>query len=214
MPAVLDDAVEALHHTSHESSGNNFQGLEVEAPSASGGGGINMARQSSASLASISHHPRMVSPSASAQVLASPGVGSGVLLNSRSPSPTSVHSGTSSLASPVQSPLILGRLATGQVAATALGGIDNVSPTSGRSGESGNWGKTVLGGKANTGAQLPGAWAGTPNEGEENDPKAVKPEDVSEETKDAHPICIADLFLSSLRQLPQRPPQPRLVLLQ
>ncbi|WVQ97174.1 hypothetical protein IAU59_004284 [Kwoniella sp. CBS 9459] len=98
VPAVLDDAVEAL--TAGDGLSRGFDGLEIEAPAPSAG--LGMARQSSSSLPGMTGRKVSSGPHA--------------LAHSRSPSPISIASKTSSIASPAQSPPILSQLSAQQQA--------------------------------------------------------------------------------------------------
>lgn len=94
VPAVLDDAVEAL--TASEGQSRGFEGLEIEAPAPVSA--VGMARQSSASL-----------PIAGRKFSSAQGQSTSL---SRSPSPASVGSGNSPIASPANSPPIMGQLSS------------------------------------------------------------------------------------------------------
>ncbi|WWC58502.1 uncharacterized protein I303_101045 [Kwoniella dejecticola CBS 10117] len=137
VPAVLDDAVEALT-ASTDGLSRGFEGLEIEAP-APAPNGIGMARQSSSSL------PRKISSS-----------GPHPLLHSRSPSPVSVNS---SIASPATSPPILGQLHI-QQAPGGVPGQSQVSPTAGigESGLPGTVPRPAMPPRMSTGPQVPGGW--------------------------------------------------------
>lgn len=176
VPAVLDDAVEAL--TGAQGTSRGLEGLEIEAPSATGGFG--MARQSSASLHGI----------AGAQSRKVSGAGGVIQLGSRSPSPVSMGSRPSSgIASPAQSPPILSQLATHQAQqpqlASAPNENTNTSPLSlGSMG--GSVPRPAMPNRMSTGPQLPGGWAfshGTAGEkvqGETSLEGTAVPEEVSD----------------------------------
>ncbi|WWC66480.1 uncharacterized protein I206_100382 [Kwoniella pini CBS 10737] len=140
VPAVLDDAVEALT-ASTDGLSRGFEGLEIEAP-AIASNGIGMARQSSSSL------PRKISSS-----------GPHPLIHSRSTSPVSVNS---SIASPATSPPILGQLHTQQVT-SGLEANNQLSPTSGTrdSGLPGTVPRPAMPQRMSTGPQVPGGWMST-----------------------------------------------------
>ncbi|WWD18031.1 hypothetical protein CI109_102478 [Kwoniella shandongensis] len=147
VPAVLDDAVEAL--TAGDGLSRGFEGLEIEAPAQ---GAVGMARQSSSSLPSMTG-ARKVS------------TGPGALSTSRSPSPISVTSRGSSATSPAQSPPILSQLSaqqslhsidtnTASRSGPLSGGADSskLSPTT-------SVPRPAMPQRTSTGPQLPGGWA-------------------------------------------------------
>ncbi|WVR05773.1 hypothetical protein IAU60_002798 [Kwoniella sp. DSM 27419] len=141
VPAVLDDAVEAL--TAGDGMSRGFDGLEIEAPASSSG--VGMARQSSSSL------PVMTGRRVSG--------GPAMALHSRSPSPISVASRTSSVASPAQSPPILSQLSGQQVmqATGAAGG--SAIPSMGDAGAPAGTTRPAMPQRMSTGPQVPGGWA-------------------------------------------------------
>ncbi|KAK8865787.1 hypothetical protein IAR55_000934 [Kwoniella newhampshirensis] len=149
VPAVLDDAVEAL--TAGDGLSRGFEGLEIEAP-APGATPVGMARQSSSSLPSMTGG-RKVSIGPSAAALSHS--------QSRSPSPISVASRGSSVASPAQSPPIHAQLSAQQslqaISTNTMGkfgGSDpaKLSPTT-------SVPRPVMAQRTSTGPQLPGGWA-------------------------------------------------------
>ncbi|WVQ85447.1 hypothetical protein IAT38_007612 [Cryptococcus sp. DSM 104549] len=155
VPAVLDDAVEAL--TLGGGTSRGLEGLEIEAPAP---GAVGMARQSSSSLPGTAGRKLSTGPAGifSAQ--------------SRSPSPISVASRTSSLASPAQSPPILAQLssqsmqnmqAAGAPVSEGLGqGQQPGSPTGVGAGARTNTGsvpRPAMPQRISTGPQVPGGWA-------------------------------------------------------
>ena len=150
VPAVLDDAVEALSARSQ----GNLDGLEIEAPAA--GMGVSMARQSSASLHQIGSSPRKTSSGPGGVGL--PLVGGSGTFHSRSPSPISVASrASSSVASPAHSPPIMGQLSAQQLQQMALPPpmkTGSTSPTA-------SVPRPPMPGRVSTGPQLPGAWSGS-----------------------------------------------------
>ena len=141
---MLDDAVEAL--TAQNIRG--IEGLEVEAPTSAAvvGGGLGMARQSSATLANIGSQSRKVS---SGNIPVNQ-------LGSRSSSPISVASRSSGMVSPVQSPPIMGQLASHRLSGDANSN-SNISPSPGLSPTSGV--RPMIGQRVSTGPLLPGGWS-------------------------------------------------------
>ena len=133
VPAVLDDAVEALAGAKVTSRG--LEGLEIEAPSSSSA--VGMARQSSASLQGAPGR----------KVSTGPGM---VQLSSRSPSPVSLASRSSGVISPAQSPPIMGQLSKQQATAPLN---DTVPPMGG------SVPRPAMPQRISTGPQLPGGWA-------------------------------------------------------
>lgn len=133
VPAVLDDAVEAL-----AGSSRGFQGLEIESPAPVGGGSA-MTRQASAQASARK-------PSTTGLSATSP---------PRSPSPISIVSGVSAR-SPTRSPPILGAISTGNPVGGTISPLDK-SPAS--SFDAGNVPRPPMPGRLSTGPQLPGAWA-------------------------------------------------------
>ncbi|WWC86115.1 uncharacterized protein L201_000986 [Kwoniella dendrophila CBS 6074] len=161
VPAVLDDAVEALtasNNIDENGLSRGFEGLEIEAPApsiTSAGTGTGMARQSSSSLPGMPPS-RKVSLGPGGVGSSSGPISSGAAIHSRSPSPISVTSGTSSIASPATSPPILGQFNT-QQAAGVTGG--QISPTSGEHGLSATVPRPAMPQRISTGPQVPGGWA-------------------------------------------------------
>ncbi|WVF70815.1 hypothetical protein IAT40_005609 [Kwoniella sp. CBS 6097] len=165
VPAVLDDAVEAL--TAGDGLSRGFEGLEIEAPASSAG--LGMARQSSSSLPGMTGRKVSSGPHAFA--------------HSRSPSPISIASGKSSIASPAQSPPILSQLSTqqqvpglpqgtfggqaqGLVSGSASGSSSPgpTSPTAGKNndqitGLTASVPRPAMPQRISTGPLLPGGWA-------------------------------------------------------
>jgi len=136
VPAVLDDAVEALS----AGTSRGLEGLEIESPAPTGSA-MGMARQLSNQIAGRK-------PSAT----------SGGAL-SRSPSPMSIPIGTASSRSPVsptRSPPILGQISTGNPVGGTISPLDK-SPSSSFI-ETGNVPRPSMPGRMSTGPQLPGAW--------------------------------------------------------
>ena len=137
VPAVLDDAVEALS----AGTSRGLEGLEIESPAPTGSS-LGMARQSSNQVAG---RKRSMTPG-------------GAL--SRSPSPMSLPAGTGSSRSPVspsRSPPILGQISTGNPVGGTISPIDK-SPSSSFI-ETGNVPRPAMPGRMSTGPQLPGAWS-------------------------------------------------------
>ncbi|WVW82157.1 hypothetical protein I302_104163 [Kwoniella bestiolae CBS 10118] len=144
VPAVLDDAVEALTAGGADGLSRGFEGLEIEAPAPSTiGVGAGMARQPSSGL------PRKISS----------GPQSGNNIHSRSPSPISIASKTSSIASPATSPPILGQLNTQQQGGLPGHGQSQLSPTAGEQGFPGTVPRPAMPQRISTGPQVPGGWA-------------------------------------------------------
>lgn len=138
VPAVLDDAVEALS----AGTSRGLEGLEIESPAPTGSA-MGMARQSS-------------SQAAGRKSSMNPG-GAGAL--SRSPSPMPIPVGTGSSRSPVspsRSPPILGQISTGNPVGGTISPLDK-SPTSSFI-ETGNVPRPSMPGRMSTGPQVPGAW--------------------------------------------------------
>jgi hypothetical protein len=136
VPAVLDDAVEALS----AGTSRGLEGLEIESPAPTGSA-MGMARQLSNQVAGRK-------PSTT------PG---GAL--SRSPSPMSIPIGTASSRSPVsptRSPPILGQISTGNPVGGTISPLDK-SPSSSFI-ETGNVPRPSMPGRMSTGPQVPGAW--------------------------------------------------------
>lgn len=131
VPAVLDDAVEALAGTSR-----GFKGLEIESPAPTGSA---MGRQPSVQASS-----RKLSTGPAGATL------------SRSPSPISIGSGNSAV-SPTRSPPILGAISTGNPVGGTISPLDK-SPTASFV-ETGNVPRPAMPGRMSTGPQLPGAWS-------------------------------------------------------
>ncbi|WVQ71046.1 hypothetical protein IAR50_000571 [Cryptococcus sp. DSM 104548] len=164
VPAVLDDAVEAL--TQGGATSRGLEGLEIEAPTGNPSG---MARQSSTSLTS----------SAGRKLSTGPGAGFGP--TSRSPSPISISSRPSSAASPHQSPPILAQLSPSQTftapPATFGAGRDSpVSPTS-PTAATASVPRPAAPRRISTGPQLPGGWVkdNTVTSGEERSTSVPAP---------------------------------------
>ncbi|KAL7420167.1 hypothetical protein Q5752_005133 [Cryptotrichosporon argae] len=134
VPAVLDDAVEALAGAGPRP----LDGLEIEAPAPAAATAAAMARQSSSSLPA---RPAAGSPDRSRSL-------------SRSSSPASAFSG-SPLASP-RSPPILGQLALQQAAAAAAHG-DAAGPAS-PTHSTHTPHRPPMATRASMGPQLPGGW--------------------------------------------------------
>lgn len=132
VPAVLDDAVEAL-----AGSSRGFQGLEIESPAPVGSA---MARQASAQ--------------AGGRKLSTGPTGASI---SRSPSPISIGSGKSPVTSPTRSPPILGAISTSNPVGGTISPVDK-SPASSFV-DTGNVPRPTLPGRMSTGPQLPGAWS-------------------------------------------------------
>ncbi|KAK1927988.1 hypothetical protein DB88DRAFT_60503 [Papiliotrema laurentii] len=149
VPAVLDDAVEALQGVKGAPRG--IEGLEIEAPAPIGSTG--MARQPSATLASGANN------SGRKQSIG-PGAPGAKQFGSRSPSPVSVASRRSSgVVSPTRSPPILAQLATQQAGTQSAATSDSTSPTSLVGGLAGNATRPTMPQRLSTGPQLPGGWA-------------------------------------------------------
>ncbi|ODN84332.1 hypothetical protein L202_00305 [Cryptococcus amylolentus CBS 6039] len=145
VPAVLDDAVEAL--TLGGATSRGLEGLEIEAPT---GNPAGMTRQSSTSLTSSAGRKLSTGPSA----VWSP--------HSRSSSPVSTNSRPSSVASPHQSPPILAQLSPSQTftapPATFGAGRDSpASPTS-PTAATASVPRPAAPRRISTGPQLPGGW--------------------------------------------------------
>ncbi|RXK36206.1 hypothetical protein M231_06550 [Tremella mesenterica] len=141
VPAALLDAVEALRDNTPEAR----EKVEIEAPSLNSG--LGMARQSSSSLQNISTGRRV---STSPVVVAGQTAGFGTI-HSRSPSPTGAASrGSSLVASPWQSPPILGQLQTQQL--SMVSASPSTSPTNGVA-------RPSMPGRVSTGPQVPGGWS-------------------------------------------------------
>ncbi|OWZ79674.1 hypothetical protein C365_01936 [Cryptococcus neoformans Bt85] len=145
VPAVLDDAVEAL--TSGDATSSGLEGLEIEAPAPSG---VGMARQSSSNLPSAGRKVTAGPPA----IFSSP---------SRSSSPISLDSLTSSMASPAQSPPILTQLSPPQ-SLTGLAAQNGVpasptSPTVPKTQVTASVPRPGAPRRISTGPQLPGGWA-------------------------------------------------------
>ena len=171
VPAVLDDAVEALAGADTHSRG--MEGFEIEAPAPSGG--MGMARQSSASLHGVGGRKVSTNP------------GGVAVLNSRSPSPVSLGSKRSSVVtSPAQSPPILGQLSTqqaqAQAQAQAMSGSNSgsTSPTS-LMGSMSSLPRPAMPARMSTGPLLPGGWAfgAEPAARKVSDEAAMQPDEVS-----------------------------------
>ncbi|OCF33265.1 hypothetical protein I317_04803 [Kwoniella heveanensis CBS 569] len=169
VPAVLDDAVEAL--TAGDGLSRGFDGLEIEAPAPSAG--LGMARQSSSSL------PGMAGRKVSS--------GPHGFVQSRSPSPISIASKTSSVASPAQSPPIFGQLSnqqqgsglppntiggqaqgliSGSIPGSGASSSGQTSPTAGKTsgpgpvtGFTASVPRPAMPQRISTGPLLPGGWA-------------------------------------------------------
>jgi hypothetical protein len=147
VPAVLDDAVEALTGTGASSRG--LAGLEIEAPAAAG---VGMARQNSATI------PGMPGRKISSGPLPQ-------LSSSRSPSPISINSRGSSVVSPAQSPPILGQLQSHQQQQqqSLAGPVSPVSPTPATANAAASvvagMNRPPMGSRMSTGQQLPGGWS-------------------------------------------------------
>ncbi|RSH92589.1 hypothetical protein EHS25_008034 [Saitozyma podzolica] len=147
VPAVLDDAVEALTGTGASSRG--LAGLEIEAPAAAG---VGMARQNSATI------PGMPGRKISSGPLPQ-------LSSSRSPSPISINSGGSSVVSPAQSPPILGQLQSHQQQQqqSLASPVSPVSPTPATANAAATvvagMNRPPMGSRMSTGQQLPGGWS-------------------------------------------------------
>jgi hypothetical protein len=139
VPAVLDDAVEALS----AGTSRGLEGLEIESPAPTGSA-MGMARQSSNQIGGAGRKSSMT-PGGSAL--------------SRSPSPMSIPAGTGSSRSPVsptRSPPILGQISTGNPVGGTISPIDK-SPSSSFI-ETGNVPRPSMPGRMSTGPQVPGAW--------------------------------------------------------
>lgn len=150
VPAVLDDAVEAL--TLGDATSRGFEGLEIEAPAPSGTG---MARQSSSGLPSSGRKVTAGTPA----VFSSP---------SRSSSPISIDSLTSSMTSPTQSPPILSQLApppslTGLAAQNGVP-ASPTSPTVSKTQTAASVPRPNAPRRISTGPQLPGGWVSNESE--------------------------------------------------
>ncbi|WVO17822.1 hypothetical protein L204_105520 [Cryptococcus depauperatus] len=149
VPAVLDDAVEALTQGGQDTGG--LKDLEIEAPAPNAGG---MARPSLSSLPSITG--RRI-PTGHAAILAN---------SSRSPSPVSINSRTSSMASPTQSPPILAQL-SGQTFGTAAGpggtgmaaSLASPATSTQKMQHASSVARPAMPMRISTGPQLPGGWA-------------------------------------------------------
>ncbi|ORX34258.1 hypothetical protein BD324DRAFT_653526 [Kockovaella imperatae] len=178
VPAVLQDAVEALHTEENESPANGIQGLEIEAPVPIAA--INMARQSSTSI------PRKASTQS----------GVAALHHSRSPSPVSMHSGASGAASPTRSPPILAQLATQHSSGSMMGHLDGgVSPTSGGSGVSAaGVGRPGLSTRISSGPEGPSGGSNGGHDGEGTDPSSppARPEELTSAAAAAAATAKAD----------------------
>jgi hypothetical protein len=138
VPAVLDDAVEALS----AGTSRGLEGLEIESPAPTGSA-MGMARQ-------LSNQNQVAGRKSSM----TPG---GAL--SRSPSPMSIPIGTASSRSPVsptRSPPILGQISTGNPVGGTISPLDK-SPSSSFV-ETGNVPRPAMPGRMSTGPQVPGAW--------------------------------------------------------
>lgn len=131
MPAVLDDAVEALS----AGTSRGLEGLEIESPAPTGSA---MARQPSAQAVG---RKSSVTP--------------GTTL-SRSPSPMSIPGGRSPVVSPTRSPPILGQISTGNPVGGTISPIDK-SPSANL--DAGNVPRPAMPGRMSTGPQVPGAWS-------------------------------------------------------
>jgi hypothetical protein len=162
VPAVLDDAVEAL--TASEGQSRGFGGLEIEAPAPTSGSGIGigMVRQSSSSLSAIG------GPGGRSFSL-SHGQGA-VNSASRSSSPMSAGSANSNVVSPATSPPIMGQLANhiNSQNASPLGAnkpTDNVGPQTATTAPlndtttASSVPRPAMGTRMSTGPLLPGGWA-------------------------------------------------------
>ncbi|WRT64031.1 uncharacterized protein IL334_000958 [Kwoniella shivajii] len=160
VPAVLDDAVEALT-AGGDGLSRGFEGLEIESPVPANNTnalGMGMARQSSSSLPG-----RRISSTA--------GIPHQGHVHSRSPSPISIASRNSSaIASPATSPPILGQLNTQHSFPVRIS-EGQVSPTAGQDGSgglpqglTGTVPRPAMPQRMSTGPQVPGGWAfGNPN---------------------------------------------------
>ena len=133
VPAVLDDAVEALAGTSR-----GFKGLEIESPAPTGSA---MGRQ----------------PSAQASGTKKLSTGPPGANLSRSPSPISVASGNSAVSPAPRSPPILGAISTSNPVGGTISPLDK-SPAASFV-ETGNVPRPAMPGRMSTGPQLPGAWS-------------------------------------------------------
>ncbi|KIR36930.1 hypothetical protein I352_00242 [Cryptococcus deuterogattii MMRL2647] len=150
VPAVLDDAVEAL--TLGDATSRGFEGLEIEAPAPSG---TDMARQSSSGLPSSGRKVTAGTPA----VFSSP---------SRSSSPISIDSLTSSMTSPTQSPPILSQLSpppslTGLAAQNGVP-ASPTSPTVSKTQVTASVPRPTAPRRISTGPQLPGGWVSNESE--------------------------------------------------
>lgn len=136
VPAVLDDAVEALS----AGTSRGLEGLEIESPAPTGSA-MGMARQTSQQVAG-----RKSSMATGGSL-------------SRSPSPMAIPIGTGSSRSPVsptRSPPILGQISTGNPVGGTISPLDK-SPSSSFI-ETGNVPRPAMPGRMSTGPQVPGAW--------------------------------------------------------
>ncbi|KAK4688896.1 hypothetical protein P7C73_g1211, partial [Tremellales sp. Uapishka_1] len=182
VPAVLDDAVEALARD----SGPNAVELEIEAPSSSAAPHI-MARHSSTSLAGVGGAKKM-----------SPGPGD------RSPSPISITSRTSGMSSPAQSPPIFGQVGSQPLGHDGSGSVSPVGlrPTLGARLSTGpllpgGWAQAFGGAKAGTEAK-PAASPAAIDETPAQPPQAALPSHLSpsKEKRRVSFLSYNDLLLS------------------
>jgi hypothetical protein len=171
VPAVLDDAVEALS----AGTSRGLEGLEIESPAPTGSA---MARQPSAQ-AHIGASGRKSSMSPAGGPL------------SRSPSPMSIPGSRSPVVSPTRSPPILGQISTSNPVGGTISPIDN-SPSS--IFDTGNVPRPSLPGRMSTGPQVPGAWSfSTGNNEDKEKERGRKEEDKASVAPSTAAIAEADI---------------------